>query len=108
MNFEAIAIIGVVVLALGIVLGVPGLWWARRKARSLPAEAIGKASITPFGYVFYFLQVSVLIAITVFPGLTGGMRVAGLGIVIVVSIILERVARSLGFRTIRRASDGRA
>jgi uncharacterized membrane protein YozB (DUF420 family) len=108
MNFEAIAIVGVFVLALGIVLGVPGLWWARRKARSLPAEAIGKASVTPFGYVFYFLQVSALIATMAFPGLTGGMRIASLVIVVVVSIILERVARTLGFQTVRRASDGRA
>ena len=57
---EAILVIGSLVIILGIILLIPGLWWARRKARKDPAFA-KKANFTPIGWLFLCVMLSFLL-----------------------------------------------
>jgi hypothetical protein len=43
MNWEAVLVIGAVMLVVGAVLLIPALFWARRKARANPGVPIGMA-----------------------------------------------------------------
>ena len=51
MNWEAFFIIGAFALVLGGILLVPGIWWARRKARENPDAPAGM-KVTPAGFLF--------------------------------------------------------
>jgi len=60
MHWEALIVIGGFALILGAVLLVPGLWWARRKARSNPV--VGSIKVTRAGYIGFAVFVAVLLA----------------------------------------------
>jgi len=61
MNWEAFFAIGVFTIILGAVLLVPGLIWARRKAKQHP-EAPAGMSVTKTGYLFLGGMLVVLFA----------------------------------------------
>src|SRR6266446_6414895 len=60
MNWEAVLVIGVFALVLGAVLLIPGLIWARRKARQNPGTSAGMA-VTNIGFLFVAFVVLVLL-----------------------------------------------
>ena len=57
---EAILVIGSQVIILGLILLIPGLWWAKRKARKDPAYA-KKANFTPIGWLFVCVMLLLLL-----------------------------------------------
>ena len=64
MTLEAILVIGTACVILGLLLLVPGLWWARRKAKNDPAYR-KKVRFTLFGWIFLSIML-----FTLFAGLT--------------------------------------
>ena len=106
MNWEAFLVIGAFTVILGIVLLVPGLIWARRKAKRHP-EKHPVLSITRAGYL---LLISMLLVLLV--GLTSQLwaphsllgqwtatragRFLFACFVIVVAIIIERILAASG------------
>ena len=59
MNWEAFFIVGIFALLLGAILLVPGIWWARRKARENPNASAGM-KVTPAGFLVATTYVALL------------------------------------------------
>ena len=59
-NLEAVLIIGVLSIVLGFALLIPGLWWAKHKAKT-DSTSGGKVFFTPVGWIFLLLMLFVLI-----------------------------------------------
>lgn len=61
MDIKAILIISVLCILLGIILLVPGLWWARHKAKKDPAYS-KKVNFTFVGWIYIFIMLVLLFA----------------------------------------------
>ena len=112
MNIEALAVLGVFTLILGFILLIPGLWWARRKVKVLPENASGKKRVTPFGFVYF----GVIISLSLFtfslrdlaPEVSGGERLALITIIFIVALLGEKLANKLGIKLISKNDNGHA
>jgi len=56
LDFEAILVIGTLCIILGIILLIPGLWWARYKAKKDPVYR-KKVNFTATGWIFIILMI---------------------------------------------------
>ena len=112
MNFEALTAIGIFTLLLGIILVIPGLWWARRKAKTLPENASGRKRVTLFGFVYIGLVVSALVVVFslqyLAPEISGKEKGALVAIALIVALLGEKLANKLGFKVIGCNNDGNA
>ena len=111
MNIEALTVIGVFTLVLGIVLMIPGLWWARRIAKTLPVHSSGRMRITPFG--LFYNGIVVGLVTTVFclgylAELSSGKTLALIAVVAIVGGLGEMIANKLGFKTVSKDNDSNA
>jgi hypothetical protein len=112
MNWEAFAVIGAFALLLGIVLYIPGRWWARRKLHDASLGSPARASLTPIGYVVIGLLVFALVgtfslkdlAPDSLIGRIEGSRVGRLTILVCMASafwLVESIAKRLGIDFIR-------
>ena len=112
MSLEALTVIGVFTVALGIILLIPGLWWARRKVRKLPVHAAGRMRVTPFGYIYSAIFVGFLMVVFslgyLAPELSNGKKFALMAIVVIVGFLGEKLANKLGFKLVIKNNDGNA
>jgi hypothetical protein len=111
MNWEAFFVIGSLTVVLGVLLYVPGRWWARRKLRDAPKEASARRSVTPTGYVLAGLITTAFVSafsLSYFApeSIVGRWASTSVGrLAIAVSLvglcaILELIARKLGFKLV--------
>ena len=112
MNIEALTVIGIFTFVLGIILLIPGLWWARRKVRKLPVHAAGRMRVTPFGYIYSAIFVGFLMVVFslgyLAPELSRGKKFAAFAIVVIVGLLGEKVANKLGFKLVSKNNDSNA
>jgi hypothetical protein len=112
MNIEALAAIGVFTLIMGVILLIPGLWWARRKVNELPEHASGRKRVTPFGFVY----IGIIITLSLFvfslrdlaPEVSGGERLALITIIFIAAFLAEKLANKIGIKLIKKNVDGNA
>jgi len=112
MILEAVLVIGAVCVILGGLLLIPGLWWARRKAKN--DSAFGKrVRFTPFGWIFLFVMLVILLGglMTQYlapESLIGNLTVSRMGrlvwagIVIGFFVVLAKLFASFGILIERR------
>lgn len=112
MHLEALIAIGAFVFVFGAILLVPGLWWARRRAKRLPPDARQRMNVTPFGIIFYAVFICFLMFALglehIAPEISGGKRVVLVILVIVVGILAEKAASKLGLNIISGNDDRNA
>lgn len=112
MNIEALTVIGIFSLVLGIILLIPGLWWARRKVKKLPEHATGRMQITPFGFIYYGIFVGLLMVVFslryLAPELSSGKKFALIAAVVIVGLLGEKIANKLGFKLVSKNNDSNA
>ena len=60
MNWEALLVIGSFTILLGLLLYVPGRWWAKRQLKNAPDGSVGKARVTQVGYLFFGIMIGLL------------------------------------------------
>lgn len=113
MNWEAVLVIGGFSVLLGIVLYVPGRWWAKRKLREAPAASAARVRVTRAGLVFYGIMILFLMIglfqehlapqsrIGEFVSTRVG-RLAFVGAYVGVSVLIENMLTRLGFTFVRR------
>jgi uncharacterized Tic20 family protein len=109
MNLEALLAIGIFTLILGLILIVPGLWWARRKAKRLPDNANGKKKVTLFGVFYYGVFILFLLVATslryISPEISRIENVGFIILVIVIGVLGEMLAYKMGYKTISNSND---
>ncbi len=102
MNTEALIVISVITLVLGVIFLVPGLWWARRRAKKLPENSPGRKKVTLLGFAYYTIFITLLMLafslIHLAPELSWVQLIAIQATVVVVGIAVEIIAYKLGFR----------
>ena len=108
MNWEAIFVIGGFTIILGIVLLIPGIWWARRKSKqhsdSQGALAVTKAGFIYFG-IFVFILFSCLTAQFWAPETALGKwvstrsgRILFVISLVIAAFVIEKILNKLGFQ----------
>ena len=60
MNWEALLVIGSFTILAGLLLYVPGRWWAKRQIKNAPDGSVGKARVTRAGYLFFGIMIGLL------------------------------------------------
>ena len=109
MDIEALSAVGIFALILGVILLIPGLWWARRKAKTLPESALGAKRVTLFGIVYIGLFLSVLLVVLKMqyfaPGVSDVEKLSLFTIVFLVGLLGEKLANKLGFKLFSSRND---
>ena len=104
MNIEAIIEIGGFPLILGLVLLVPGLWWAKCKSRKIPEDALCAKRVTLFGFVFSSVFVGLILLVFnleyIAPGVSGGQRSIAFAAILLVGALFEKITTKLGFKLV--------
>jgi hypothetical protein len=108
MNWEAFFIIGGFTIILGIVLLIPGIWWARRNAKQ-HSESQGSMAVTKTGFIYIGLFVFIL-----FSGFTAQFwapdtalgnwvstssgRILFVVSLVIAAFVLEKILNKFGFQ----------
>ncbi|MBN1379840.1 MAG: hypothetical protein JXA04_11475 [Gammaproteobacteria bacterium] len=102
MDIEAILVIGTFCLGAGFILAVPGLWWARRKAKQLPATAVGAKRMSLSGIVYAAIFVVLIMCAFslqyIAPQLSSMQRATAILIVFIVGLLGEKLANMFGIK----------
>jgi ABC-type xylose transport system permease subunit len=106
---------GFTVLA-GMLLYIPGRWWAKRQLRNAPDESIGKARVTRAGYLFFAIMIGLLLIgfaqehiapssrLGEFVSTRAG-RLVFLGSFAAAGFVIENLLARAGIKLVRRETD---
>ena len=116
MNWEALLVIGGFTILLGLLLYLPGRWWARRQLAKSPDGSPAKARVTRAGYLFFGIMIGLLFigfsqehiaptsSLGEFVSNRGGRWIFA-GAILAIAVVIEKILARAGIELLRQEND---